>query len=74
MHTQWCTYVTVTNSDMQTREKQKPLAKIRIDKICNNIIGKRMTKPAWPSLRLKPTTSPKTYVGDYGESTVEITE
>ena len=25
-------------------------------------------------MRLKPTTQPKTYVGDYGESTVEITE
>ena len=27
MHTQWCTDVTVTNSDSQTRKKQKPLAK-----------------------------------------------
>ena len=34
MHTQWCTDVTVTNSDLQTRKKQKPLAKILIDKTC----------------------------------------
>ena len=27
MHTQWCINVTVTNSDSQTSNKQKPLAK-----------------------------------------------
>ena len=50
MHTQWCTHVTVTNSDLQTRKKQSLWQKIPIDKICekncNKIIDKWMTKPS----------------------------
>ena len=49
-HSNKCTDVTVTNSDLQTRKKQKPLAKILIDKICKKnctkIIDKWITKPS----------------------------
>ena len=46
LHTQWCTDVTVTNSDMQTRKKRNLSQKYWLTKYVKKLLINEMAKPS----------------------------